>query len=168
MSGDYTEEEQLRDRFLHQSNQIEGVYDHESFEQALRGWGYLIQQDVLTLAVVLETHRILMLRTELQPDDIGHFRRCNVRIGGRLGLQHEYVPYAMEEWLEDVATSLKVPGINGGNFKVDHVTYEKIHPFVDGNGRTGRMFWNWARVKAGFPILVIEASNRHDYYKLFH
>ena len=62
---------------------------------------------------------------------------------------------------------------NGGdNFeyisKTLHVKYEKIHPFVDGNGRTGRIFMNWWRIKNNLPILVIhEGKEQMDYYKWF-
>jgi Fic family protein len=52
--------------------------------------------------------------------------------------------------------------------KVLHVQYEKIHPFVDGNGRTGRIFMNWWRINNGLPILVIhEGKEQWEYYKWF-
>lgn len=53
--------------------------------------------------------------------------------------------------------------------KNHHVEYEIIHPFVDGNGRTGRMFMNWERLKGGLPILVIhEGEEQQEYYKWFN
>jgi Fic family protein len=53
------------------------------------------------------------------------------------------------------------------NWKDHHIRYEHIHPFVDGNGRTGRMFMNWERLKAGLPLLVIKESKKYDYYDWF-
>ncbi len=49
-----------------------------------------------------------------------------------------------------------------------HVSYEKIHPFVDGNGRTGRMFMNWWRLTNGLPLLIIhEGDEQYNYYQWF-
>ena len=49
----------------------------------------------------------------------------------------------------------------------NHVKFESIHPFVDGNGRTGRLLMNWIRIKIGLPILVIKESEKFEYYKWF-
>jgi Fic family protein len=49
----------------------------------------------------------------------------------------------------------------------NHVKFEKIHPFEDGNGRIGRILLNWQRVKAGLPILTIYEKDKHAYYKWF-
>jgi len=49
-----------------------------------------------------------------------------------------------------------------------HINFEKIHPFIDGNGRIGRMLLNWQRVKLGLPVLVIKESEKQEYYKWFN
>ncbi len=54
------------------------------------------------------------------------------------------------------------------DWKELHVMYERIHPFLDGNGRTGRIFMNWTRVKrCKLPVLVIKEEERQEYYKWF-
>ena len=45
-----------------------------------------------------------------------------------------------------------------------HADFVKIHPFVDGNGRTSRLLMNFELMKAGFPPLVIPVEQRLDYY----
>ena len=47
-----------------------------------------------------------------------------------------------------------------------HLTYEHIHPFLDGNGRTGRMILNLMLLRNNFPPLIIKNKNRKEYYRV--
>lgn len=46
-----------------------------------------------------------------------------------------------------------------------HHKFEKIHPFMDGNGRTGRMLLNYILIKKGYPPTLIRKRNRIVYLK---
>ncbi len=46
-----------------------------------------------------------------------------------------------------------------------HAQFVEIHPFEEGNGRTGRALMNWVLMKAGYPKLFIPFSNREKYYE---
>ena len=44
-----------------------------------------------------------------------------------------------------------------------HGYYEYLHPFRDGNGRTGRLLSNFILLRAGHPLLIIELKDRSEY-----
>jgi len=46
-----------------------------------------------------------------------------------------------------------------------HAKFVEIHPFEDGNGRTGRALMNWVLMKAGYPKLFVPVKNRQQYYE---
>ena len=48
-----------------------------------------------------------------------------------------------------------------------HIEFEGIHPFIDGNGRTGRLLVNLELMKAGYPPIYIKFTDRIAYYNAF-
>lgn len=150
--------------FLIESNAIEGIYDYISLKQARRAWNYLMSKEVLTTGVILKTHKILMLHSNLYPNEKGYFRNYEVRIGNDFGLNYSLVPSHIK--MQFCFETMRVHPVP--DWKALHIIYEKIHPFVDGNGRTGRMFMNWTRIKrCGLPLLIIKESEKQDYYSWF-
>jgi hypothetical protein len=148
--------------FLQQSNYIEGVTDSDSLDQAVLAWEYLKTQKELNITNIKKTHKILMANQSLLPNEKGYFRTIPVWISGRTGAAVSGVPAEMMAW----AVAANLPK-NDLAIQQDHIIYEKIHPFVDGNGRTGRMFMNWQRLNSGLPILIIREEDRQDYYNWF-
>ena len=46
-----------------------------------------------------------------------------------------------------------------------HAKFVEIHPFEDGNGRTGRALMNWVLMKSNYPKLFIPVVKRQQYYE---
>ena len=92
----------------------------------------------------------------------GKFRRCNVQVGGYVAPHWIKVPDLMAEWVLHWSSAATPEDI-----KRAHVAFESIHPFEDGNGRTGRMIMNWQRNRAWLIPLCIKASERQVYYEWF-
>jgi len=161
------------EEFLLESNAIEGVFDDDSYEQALIAWNWLSEQREMSAHVMLKTHKILMLHQNLYPNEKGYFRNVPVWIGGREGIDSSKIAPAIKHLCMNINDIIDNGKKESEIFlnkitKEHHVEYEKIHPFVDGNGRTGRMFMNWERLKVGLPLLIIHAGDeQQEYYKWF-
>ena len=148
--------------FLVESNAIEGEYDIESLWCAKEAWDFLQTKKTLTAAAILEMHDILM-ENHLKRPNRGSWRRRPVYIGYREGLNWNRIPMAIDDWLFHANISSDELAI-----KRDHVKYEHIHPFIDGNGRSGRIIMNWQRVKHGFKIETIKEKDKLEYYAWFN
>ena len=121
------------------------------------------KQTPLSESVIKQIHYLVLADKK---DDRGVYRRIPVKI---MGAKHEPVqPYLiqpkMEQLLEAYRNSTEhiVPRL--ARF---HVEFEGIHPFIDGNGRTGRLLVNLELMKAGYPPIDIKYADRVAYYNAF-
>ena len=48
-----------------------------------------------------------------------------------------------------------------------HLEFESIHPFIDGNGRTGRLLMNFELMQNGYPPINVKFTDRKRYYDAF-
>lgn len=128
----------------------------------------LLEKDKFPLTVKLITDLHKTLLTHIDEQIAGRFRSGKewVRVGSHLGANPQFVPTLMQELVDRYHQ-------NRDCFFLDaiahfHAEFETIHPFVDGNGRMGRLLINLQLMNAGFPPIIIQNKNKHtDYYSLF-
>jgi Fic family protein len=132
----------------------------------------------LSLRLIREMHAILLKSGRGAAKQPGEFRRSQTWIGGTRPGNALFVPPppnrldecldALERFLHSEDSALP-PLIRAG---LAHVQFETIHPFLDGNGRLGRLLITLILCEAGVlrePILYLSLflkSRRDDYYRL--
>jgi len=139
---------------------MEAVGHKEAFEFVRE----LVKDNVPVSESVIKQIHYLVLADKRE--DRGVYRRVPVRI---MGAQHEPVqPYLiqpkMEQLLFDFAEGTEHIVTKLARF---HIEFEGIHPFIDGNGRTGRLLVNLELMKAGYPPIDIKFTDRISYYNAF-
>ena len=90
----------------------------------------------------------------------------SVRILGALHIPPHpiKIPDLMAELIQHYQTSQANPVKKIAQF---HLHFERIHPFIDGNGRAGRLIANLELMKAGYPPIDIKFTDRAEYYDCF-
>lgn len=96
----------------------------------------------------------------------GSFRRHDIHPfpGGMPPPPWPEVPAALRSWLDEVQTIPEsVQPIEA--LAAAHNAFERIHPFLDGNGRTGRLLLNLVLVRLGYAPAIISKRDRAKYLR---
>ena len=153
------------------------IHEVLNYRSALARAEDLLQELPLSLRVVREAHAVLLRGVRGQDKALGEFRRDQNWIGPRGCSVEEatFVPVgvanlaqalaAWERYIhEDKLDSLV-------RLAVLHAEFEALHPFLDGNGRLGRMLvplfmWQWGIIRAPrFYISAYFEAHRDSYYE---
>lgn len=120
----------------------------------------------LTEQTMKQLHSLVLMHRK---EDAGVYRCVPVEISGTaVKLQQPWQISAEMEWLlADYAGEMRLlhPIERVALF---HLRFESIHPFIDGNRRTGRLLLNLELMKEGYPPIDIKFQDRMVYYSTFH
>ena len=119
----------------------------------------------LTLDTILSLHKMLM--ANIKDDIAGRFRKDNewVRVANHIAPDPKEVVSRLEKMLAKYNSSSYENIIK--RIAPLHLTFEYIHPFVDGNGRIGRVINNYLLIREGFVPMNIKFIDRKMYYEAF-
>lgn len=139
---------------------MEAVGHKEAFDYVSE----LVKENApLSESVIQNIHYLVLADKK---EDRGVYRRVPVRIMGahNTPAQPYLIRPKMEQLLIDYADSKEHVVTKLARF---HVEFEGIHPFIDGNGRTGRLLVNLELMKLGYPPIDIKFADRAAYYAAF-
>ena len=124
----------------------------------------LVQQKIpFSESIIRQIHALVLMD---RPEDRGLYRRIPVRIMGAYHVPPDpvFVPEQMERLVSEFSAEKMHPIERAAMF---HLKFEGIHPFVDGNGRTGRLIMNLMLMQAGYPPINVKYTDRRRYYEAF-
>ena len=188
------EVEALREEFIiehtHQSTAIEGntltlketalvlqgiTIDRKPLKDHLEAVGYkeayeyverlVKEQKMLSSYEICSIHSLVLAD---RPEDRGRWRRVPVRIMGASVEPPQ--PYMIEPMVGELLNdySMVMTRLHAvERVSLFHLRFESIHPFVDGNGRTGRLLLNMQLMQAGYPPINVKFADRKRYYDAF-
>jgi len=123
------------------------------------------QKSDLTKETILFLHRMLL--TGISDAMAGRFRVKGeyVRVGTHVAPAPEHVERMIESILTTYASDQEMYFTD--KISKFHLDFETIHPFLDGNGRIGRVLTNWQLLGFGYPMIIIRDKEKKEYYQAF-
>lgn len=141
------------------------VFEAKNLARVVSYIGAKAKEQELTLDVILALHKMLI--SNIRDDVAGRFRKNNeyVRVGNHIAPDPKEVVDRLEKMLAEYHAVSHENIIK--RVAQLHLTFEHTHPFVDGNGRIGRVINNYLLIREGFVPINIKFIDRKMYYKAF-
>ena len=167
IEGNTLSEDEVRD-IIDGKNVVAPIKEIQEVKNAIKTYEMYPSLDAFNEKDLLKAHGVMM---QALMDDAGHYRHGGVGVFGEKGLVHlappaDRVPMLMRDlfdWLKHSKDHLLIRSC------VFHFEFEFIHPFIDGNGRMGRL---WQSLILGklhplfehLPVENMVYSNQQQYY----
>lgn len=142
---------------------VREVYEAKNLARVVEYIRQKSQTTNLTKEVILFLHQMLI--TGIMDEVAGRFRKSGeyVRVGRHIAPAPELVEHMVEDNLTTYSENLD--GYFLEKITTFHLQFEYIHPFIDGNGRIGRVLINWQLQRLGLPSIVIRDKEKRLYYE---
>jgi len=123
------------------------------------------KEQELNLDVILSLHKMLI--SNIRDDVAGRFRKDNefVRVGNHIAPNPKEVVDLLEKILAEYNAASHENIIK--RIAKLHLAFEHTHPFIDGNGRIGRVINNYLLIREGFVPINIKFIDKKKYYEAF-
>ena len=133
-------------------------------EQAILFLDELVKEDnPITEWNIKNIHQLIL--KEIDNENAGKYRKENVTIKGATHIPPDYI--TVPELMEKLILNYKTWNIYHPIVKATllHGELVKIHPFIDGNGRTSRLIMNLDLMNSGYNPIIIKKEDRLKYYE---
>ncbi len=133
-------------------------------EQAILFLDELVKEDnPITEWNIKNIHQLIL--KEIDNENAGKYRKENVTIKGAAHIPPDYI--TVPELMEKLILNYKTWNIYHPIVKATllHGELVKIHPFIDGNGRTSRLIMNFDLMNSGYNPIIIKKEDRLKYYE---
>lgn len=149
------------DRFISERE----IFEAKNLARVVEYISKKAKEQELNLETILLLHKMLI--SNIRDDVAGRFRKEDewVRVGSHVAVDPKDVLPMLEKMLSEY---------NATNYENVikriarlHLVFEHIHPFVDGNGRIGRVINNYLLIREGFVPINIKFIDRKMYYEAF-
>lgn len=133
-------------------------------EQAILFLDELVKEDnPITEWNIKNIHQLIL--KEIDNENAGKYRKENVTIKGAAHIPPDYI--TVPELMEKLILNYKTWNIYHPIVKATllHGELVKIHPFIDGNGKTSRLIMNLDLMNSGYNPIIIKKEDRLKYYE---
>ena len=141
------------------------IFETKNLARVVSYIGKKAKEQELNSEVILSLHKMLL--SNIRDDVAGRFRKNDewVRIGSHIAVDPKEVTERLEKMFVQYHAGSHKNIIK--RIALMHLTFEHIHPFVDGNGRIGRVINNYLLIREGFVPINIKFIDRKMYYEAF-
>lgn len=123
------------------------------------------QHEDVSAETILLLHRMLI--ENIDDNIAGRFRKQQeyVRVGTNIAPSPEHIGRLIEAAISEYTSDSET--YFADKIAKFHLEFERIHPFIDGNGRIGRVIINWQLLRLGFPPIIIRDKEKQIYMRAF-
>jgi len=155
----------LLEQELSRDVSLREVFEAKNLARVITYKRDISQNHEFSKELILLLHQMLI--GGIDDNIAGRFRKKSefVRVGTHIAPAPEHVERMMESTLLEYSSDVNSYFLD--KIAKFHLDFETIHPFVDGNGRIGRVFTNFQLISYIFPRIIIRDKEKDIYYQAF-
>ncbi|MBT2292699.1 Fic family protein [Paenibacillus albidus] len=143
------------------------VHEFYELENHRLAFNYIIENidQELTISLIHDIHSLLLDRLHHERGQFKSHENAIVGASNHTASPKE-TPSLMDQWLLNLNNEIQQAGSSDDiilSICSSHIEFERIHPYADGNGRTGRLLMMFLLLQNQIVPLVIQKENKHEY-----